>query len=490
MVLKSLAVPVLIFILGLFFFSFKLVEVPRGITIDEAAFGLNASLISKTLRDENGRFLPVFVLSLEGRDWRQPVTQYFQVLTFKVFGRSLYNLKFTSVFVAVISAVLIFILGKYLVSLKFGLLALIIFITTPILIIHSHLALDNIMPIPFIFVWLLGLVIFEKKKSLKYLVMAGISLGISFYAHKSMRSAAPVWTLLTILYILLYHIKKWEILSLKNYGPILMFIVSIAPFFLISPILDYKYAGAVYGNQNLTNSSIYDFLYFYLSNFDLSFLFIKGDPILHHSTGKHGMFLLATLPLFIFGIYKSIVSGNKFLIFLAVCFICGPLFLGFIGSVHRASRMLFLVPIFTLISAYGFLEVLKFKKFLKLGAIFFILLFTINFFDFIYYYWYQYSNDTYHIFYSPVGMDAYKKLYEIAGKEKLKPLIDSSLLNTQGDGGTIEDFSRSLYFVKPEIWDKDNSLPDNSAVLTNDKLKDLKTINTGVNNYFIYVKGD
>ena len=34
------------------FFSFRLLEVPPGITVDEAAFGYNAALISKTLKDE------------------------------------------------------------------------------------------------------------------------------------------------------------------------------------------------------------------------------------------------------------------------------------------------------------------------------------------------------------------------------------------------------------------------------------------------------
>lgn len=477
----------IIFIFSLIFFSYRLLEVPRGITIDEAAFGYNGSLISQTLRDENNRFLPVFVLSLDSRDWRQPITQYFQVIYFKIFGRSLFNLKFTSVIVASFCAALIFLLGAKIKDFKFGLIALILFITTPIILIHSHLALDNIMPIPFILLWLFGIKLFEEKRSFKYLILSGISLGISFYAHKSMRSAALVWTILTCFYLVL-QTKDWKF-NLKKLKPIIFFLISILPFYLISPILDYKYAGAVYGNQSLVINSIYDFIYFYISSFDLSFLFITGDINLHHSTGKHGMFLLSTSPFFIYGIYKSIVLKNKFFIFLIICFFSGPLLLGFIGSVHRASRMLFLVPLFILITGLGFSELVKMKnKFIKAGVMILSLLFILNFFDFAGYYFFRYADDTYNIFYSTEGAYAYKKLDEISKKENLKPLVDSSILNIQGDAGSVDDFSRSLYFVNPETFTKVSDIPNNSVILTNNsKMENLEKIDQ-VSNYYLFIK--
>lgn len=455
--------------------------------MDEAAFGYNASLISQTLRDENGRFLPVFVLSLDGRDWRQPVTQYFQVLTFKIFGGSLFNLKFTSVVIISLSAVLIFLLGQQILNRKFALLGLLIFLTTPIIMIHSHLALDNIMPLPFILLWLFGLFNFQKKKSLKYLVLSGISLGISFYAHKSMRSAAPVWTILTVVYLSVMEIKNWKPFKFKAYLPVIIFIAAVSPFYLVSKILDIKYAGAVFGAQDLTVKSWYDFFYFYISSFDISFLFIKGDSIMHHSTGKHGMFLLSSLPLFVYGLYKGISTGNRFLVFLIICFFAGPLFLGFIGSVHRASRIIFLVPLFSVIAAFGLYELLKFKaKIIKGTLLIFAVIFTINYFDFVKYYWYQYPQDTYHIFYSPSGIPAYKKLYDVSTQENLRPLIAESLVKVNGDAGAVEDFSRSLYFVKPEIWDGRSEIPEGSVLLTQEKDLPGEPVDTGVKDYYLF----
>lgn len=485
---KHLISVILIFIFCLFFFSFRLLDVPRGITIDEAAFGYNASLIAETGRDENGRFLPVFVLSLEGRDWRQPVAQYLQVTSFKLFGRSLYNLKFVSVLVTAASGLLIYLLGVQLKSRVFGWLALLIFITSPIILIHSHLALDNIMPVPFILIWLYGLLKYGKNRSLKFLVVSGISLGIGFYAHKSMRSAASVWTLLTVFYLIITQIKNWNMFTSKNYRPVIFFLAAIAPFYLVSPILNYKYAGAVYGSQTISMNSLYDFFYFYISNFDLSFLFIKGDSILHHSTGKHGMFLLVTLPLFFYGLYKSFSSKNRFYIFLTVCFFTGPLLISLVGSIHRSSRIIFLAPIFSIIASYGLLELFKLKeKFLRGLMIFFLLLAFLNIYDFLKYYWYKYADDTYHIFYAPVGINAYKKLDELSKKENLKPLISWTLLNTNGDGGTIEDFSRSLYFPEPEGFDEKNRLPEGAVLLSNSSnIENLEKIETGVKGYFLH----
>lgn len=480
----------LVFLLSVLFFSFRLLDVPKGITIDEAAFGYNASLISETLRDENGRFLPVFVLSLDGRDWRQPVMQYSEAIAFKIFGKSLFTLKMTGVFYASLSALLIYFLALRLKSKRFALLTLLFFITSPIILIHSHLALDNISPLPFILIWMIGIIEYERTRSVKYLILSGISLGIGFYAHKSMRSASSVWALLTVIYLIFIYIKSWRKFSLSSYKPVILFAAAVLPFFLISPLLEYKYAGAVYGSQSLEVKSLYDFFYFYISSFDLSFLFVKGDSILHHSTGKHGMFLLFTMPLFFLGAYKALSKRNKFFIFLLICFIAGPLFVALAGSVHRASRILFLAPLFSLISAYGLMQLIELKGKLIKGLVVIILISGIfNTADFLRYYWFEYAEDTSHIFYMTQSIPVYKKLFSISEEKNLTPYISETLLNRSGDPGTIEDFSRSLYVTRPAVLKNTSSLPAGSILLTDDpNVPDLKTIDSGARGYYIHLK--
>lgn len=480
----------LVFLLGVLFFSFRLLDVPKGITVDEAAFGYNASLISETLRDENGRFLPIFVLSLDGRDWRQPVMQYLDVIAFKLFGKSLFVLKMVSVLLAAASALLIYFLAARIKNKKFAYLALLIFITSPIILIHSHLALDNISPVPFILIWLIGIFEYERTKSVKFMILSGISLGIGFYAHKSMRSASSVWALLTALYLITLYVKNWGKLTFGNYKPVIFFIAAVLPFFLASPLLEYKYAGAVYGSQSLEVKSLYDFFYFYISNFDLSFLFIKGDSILHHSTGRHGMFLLFTMPLFFLGAYKAVCRREKFFIFLLICFFAGPLFVALAGSVHRASRILFLAPLFSLISVYGFTQLIELKG--KLARVLIILLLVCGIFntsDFLRYYWFEYGEDTSHIFYKTQSIPVYKKLFYISEEKNLIPYISESLINRNGDPGTIEDFSRSLYFTGVPGLKNGIDLPAGSIFLTDDKnIQDADKLESGAEGYYLYLK--
>lgn len=124
-------------------------------------------------------------LSVEGKDWRQPVTQYYITAFFKIFGPSVFNLRFTSVIITLVSAVLLLILAIKLLNFKWAILSIFIFLTTPLVMIQSHMGLDNIMHIPFTILWLWGIFLFSKTRKRRYLVFAAISLGINFYTYKA-----------------------------------------------------------------------------------------------------------------------------------------------------------------------------------------------------------------------------------------------------------------------------------------------------------------
>jgi 4-amino-4-deoxy-L-arabinose transferase-like glycosyltransferase len=458
-------------------------------TIDEPAFGYNAVLLSETLHDENGRYLPVFVLSLDGKDWRQPVTQYFMAVYFKIFGASVYNLKFTSVIVAAVGSVLMYLLGRKLLGNLGGWLSLLFFATTPIVMMHSHLGLDNIMPIPFVIVWLLGLFFYEKTTDRKYMILSAVALGIGFYTYKGMRSFVPVWTVLTGIYLLINFLKKRSKKQFKEgFRNLLYFGVAIAPFYLAIPFLEYKYANAIFGQSNLQIDSIYIFLTSYLSSFDPSFLFITGDTLPHHSTGRHGMFLLASLPFFLIGLYQA-AKKSKYWKFLVIAFFAGPLLFGFPGSIHRASRLMAFIPVYALISALGATLLLKKKQFKYLFVILAVLV-GINYFDFISYYWYQYPKDNYHIFYRSDKDPPYKALKERSIESGKKILVTKELLE---DEGIVEKFVRSIYFVdQPDVWEGSaENFPENGILLsTSSNIKDLEATENIEDKYFLHERNE
>lgn len=457
---------VLLFLFSLLLLSFKLATVPVGLTIDEASFGYNAVLLSRTLHDETGRFLPVFVLSINKTDWRQPVTQYFITAVFKLFEPSVFLLRFTSVIVASVSIVLIYFLG--------GILSSLLLLVTPVFFMHSHLALDNIMPVPFILVWLISIWNYSKNKNIKNLVLAGIAIGIGFYSYKGIRVFLPVWLITSSIYI--YLLGKWK--------SVFIYLLSALPFFAIVPYLEVKYAGAVLNNEKIKFEGVYQFLYRYLSYFDLSFLFGQGDTMLIHSTGKHGMYLFMTLPLFLIGLVKS-WKKDYFYRFITLSFFLGPLLFGFFGLIHRSSKLLSEVPFYIVLASFGALWLFKNKRHIFILICSLVL---INFASFLYYYWFVYPSTTKDIFYSMTSGEEYRTLKEISDKYKLTPYVDSAKVSTNFSSG---DFIRSIYFTKmPNGWSGDSkSLPDNSVVMTdNPDAKDLERLDYKFENYLYYRK--
>lgn len=452
------------------FFSYKLLEVPSGLTSDEIAFGYNAVLLSKTYHDENNRFLPIFVLSNNGTDWKQPVTQYYLTLLFKIFKPSLFLLRFSSVIIIVLCVFLLYMFSKTEYSKTLSLFAAILFLTTPLVMIQSHLALDNIMPIPFTIIWLYCLFLYNKKSENKFLIISAISLGVTFYTYKGMRAIFPIWYLLSLIYLI--KPKKWINL-------ILIYSLFSLPFILISPILEHFYGGAILGGASPKINSIYDFLLPYLSSFDLTFLFIKGDETLYHSTGIHGFFLVSTLPLFLIGIYYSIFK-NKNSRFLLATFFLAPLLYGTIGSVHRASRLMCLIPIYILICINGIEFInLKIKNFSKLIILCFSILITINYTSFINYYYSTYAKTTQNIFGDLKKYKSFEYLKNESKKLKLDPYVSDEISNK---------FYELLYL--PEGVTRINQSitpPDGSILLTErEEIEGMKNINAPLLYYKIH----
>jgi 4-amino-4-deoxy-L-arabinose transferase-like glycosyltransferase len=367
----------LLLLLGVCLFSFflltyRITSVPPGINGDEVGIGHNAFLISRNLTDENDNFLPLFIFA-KTSDWKQPVTVYSTALIFRLFGPSLMALRVTSVLLVIASVIIFYFLAREIFNLKFFLVGSLILITIPIIMIQSHLALENIAVLPFVFFWLLMLAKYEKAKKSIYLLLSGVSLGVGIFSYLGMRLIVPVLSLITLIY-LRNNIKRG-----------IYFILGVLPFFVLLFIANFYYPGAVIGHYSSSTPSVNEFLLRYISSFDLSFLFLKGDVTPFHSTGKVGMFLIATLPIFLIGVWKIIKDKKPFELLVLSSFFLAPIFFGFVPDVYRASRLLALIPFYVIISTLGFFAVSK-----KYRLVIFALV-VINYLFFAKDYWFNYS---------------------------------------------------------------------------------------------------
>lgn len=451
-----LVAAVLLFLVGSFY-SYRLVQDPPGLTIDEAAIGYNAVLIAKTGHDETGRFLPLFALTINGRDWKQPSSIYATAILFKFFGASVFNLRLISVLTALISFVLIVYLNYLLLGSRGAVVSGFLFLTVPTIMMHSHLGQENIMPVPFVCTWLIGILLFKKHGRWPYLLLAGLALGLSIYSYKGMRAIVPPLIGVTFLYLL----SSWD------WKGVLIFLIGLSPFVMIMPWVNSHYAGALFDNQGFHQVRYYDFLYPYLSSFDLSALFIKGDNTPWHSTGFHGMFLISTLPLYLLGLtfaFRRHKFGYYWLFLLAGFFMTPFLFsqAGPLGSVYRFSRLLVFVPYVVTFCTLGVLSLLKFRGGRWLVTVVAIMI-LFNFADFAKYYWFVYP-----VFrrgnFSQNVETSFKKLAVLSAEKSLTPYIFIDDYNAYSEDAHF--FEAAYFNQKIHPWKPGEKLPAKALLMT------------------------
>ncbi len=465
-IIKLMAVILALVIIGWFLFTFRITQVPPGINGDEADIGYSAALVSQTGHDALGRLMPLFTTALKPDDWKQPVSFYSEVLAFYLFGPSFFILRAVSVGFALAGGVLIFLLVKELLDFKMAVIGFLIYISIPIIMIQSHLALENIASVPFVALWLWMLAKYKKDKKIRFLFVAGISMGISLYSYFGFRLIVPVLSVMTI--YLLWYLSSFK--NIKSLKPISIFCLTVAPFVIIMVLVKNQYPGAMFGYGRPSKIVSYQELAEpFLSSFDPTFLFIRGDITPYHSTGRHGMFLLATLPLFSLGIFKIIQKKDPFLLFVLMVFFFSPLLYSFVPALHRASRLLVLIPPFVVIATVGFKTLLTIKnKFWKLTlSTVIILLLLINYNEFLNDYWYEYPKRVRNNFMKPIHL-AFEKLQQISIKNNLKPLYQSDFVPS--DIAAYKFFEK-VYFPKGlEYWSPNSPIPDKSVLIVHESV--------------------
>ena len=481
------------------FFSYRLSETPNGINTDEASYGYNGILLAQNLQDSHGRFLPLFVLSSDNKVWYAPYMQYLVALLFKLFGPSVYVMRLASVVITVFSALLTLYFAQLLFNQKTALITLISFLIIPEVMIETHTPLEHMIVVPFVLLWLISLFKYKQNLDNKYLVFAALSLGSGFYSYAGIRPMVAVWILITIFYVIYLNLLNQKLsqkllTSKKLIIPLLTFSLTALPFFAVIPILEYYYSGAVLNRASFEVESIYSFFYYYLSSFDLSFLFVTGDKLQIQSTLRHGMFLLSTLPIFAIGLYQSFKQKSDYLRLLGMTFFISPLLYGYVGAAYFAHRLLYMVPFYTIFMTLGIKKMIANKNhWLRYCTYILFILVIINYFDFWRYYMFGYPKDTYHIFYH---LEDYSKPYRAlsneVSKRSLQPFLSTHVARLNRiDISDSELFARAIYFPKlPNVLDEEkDELPGNGILLsTKVSVIGLKRLDSDALPFYLFVR--
>lgn len=442
-----------------FFFTYKLTDIPPGINQDEAAIFYSASLIADTGRDMTGRFLP-FLVTTDNVDYHKPVNVYLTVAIFKLFGVSYFNARVAAVILGILSCLLVgFICYKYAGKLA-GFLGIFFIASTPIIVLQTHLALENIAIVPFTAIWLLGIWRFSIKKDRWSLFLIALGLTFIYHSYNAGRFFTPIWIILSYGYaFIMLKGKKWK--SIFFYLTIFFI-----PLLISISIFHFLFRGSTLGVTRPEIKPYLELLYGYISNFDLSFLFFKGDKMVVHSVKNYGMFLVALLPFFLVGIYEALIKRG-FALFVLVSFLVAPLFFGTVDSLERASRLTGLIPQVIFISVLGFLKIMKIRQWGVVLILILGLFYIYNFVDFTRYYFFFYRNDykTQEVF-TDKSPEIFAHFAYEAKKRNLNAYIEDQLVN-QGNKITSARFFSRMYFGKDyKVFKTGDSVPNKSLVLS------------------------
>jgi 4-amino-4-deoxy-L-arabinose transferase-like glycosyltransferase len=486
-------------LIGFIFFTYKITSIPPGLETDEGSIAYNSALISQNLRDQNNRFLPIFILSTGKTDWKQPVLIYFTAFLFKIFGSTVFIYKLANVIFSLLSGIFLIKIIKILFKDKiYSIIGFFIYITSPIIFITTRVGNESLLPSLISSLWLLSLLLYKSKRKPIFLIINALSIGIGFYSFKGMRVICPVWSIISFVYIYLLgwnknlSIKK-NIFKKNNISNIILFSLIVLPFYLITPILELKYAGAVFDRQSISITSIYNFFYYWMSNLSLSFWFTTPDIGKVYNISTFGAILLVLIPFFIIGIFNAIKRKND-LLFVFICFILTPSLFGIAHSINYTHRLTAAIPFIIVLIVYGIEIVYKYLKNSKYKNQIYLLISVLLFlsvFDFYKYYFFEYPklHSTQQAF-GKKTLPSFIKLSELSKKFNLTPYVQENIYNSEGDE---HNYYNIAYFNNNiNIWKLGDNLPNKSILLTeNDNINGFTNYGLSSNdNLHILIKND
>lgn len=353
----------LILLSGFLFRIYNLNTNPPGFFADEAAIGYNAYLISVSGYDEHGVLFPVFFKSFGEFKGAIPI---YITAPFVNFNLNETNTRLPFALAGTLIIWMIFLIGKNYINERFGLAAALIASITPWLIHYSRIAFELNFYLLF---FLIIIYLFSKIKIHPWLIIVTyVASGLSFYTYRASFIQIPIMIgVLSIIY------RKN---LLKNYKlsivGVFLFIITSIP--LIQHLLSgdglIRFRQIAAGSKNTPLfERLSDLLDTYLYHFSPNFLFTKGDNffVTRHMNEGLSPLLLVFIPLIVIGlisIFKNYKS--KFSILCIVWLVIYPISGSLTVDPPFTSRSIIGSSLFVLISAKGLLEIIDYRKKIKI----------------------------------------------------------------------------------------------------------------------------
>lgn len=303
---------ILTFIFFLIIYLYKLGSIPYGLFCDEAQTGLRAwELISGNFSNFESPFFYNHFNYIFGS-----LSVYATVPFVALFGLNEFSVRLTSVFFALISLIMLFLIFKKINSTNI-LFTLILFMVSPV---FFHLSRVNFGHLPSIFFLITGFYFYVCsliENKFIYSIISGIFFGISLYGYPGfiIGTGAVVFSifLTEIIYNRTDLLKYKKIVLLMTSFLILSLPIIYSVLFNKNFLVRLKEKGA--GNNSVTiKSRVVEYASNYQKYYSYKYLFLNGEEsaVLRHSVVGNGPFLeLSFLLLVISFMFILVRSKNK-----------------------------------------------------------------------------------------------------------------------------------------------------------------------------------
>jgi 4-amino-4-deoxy-L-arabinose transferase-like glycosyltransferase len=284
-------------------------QLPPGLFCDEAGNGYNAFSLLESGRDEEGRFLPLYIWSF-GVSYKNPVFVYSAIPVVGLFGLSEATIRLTAALWGILGVAAMLWLGTAMSGRRGGLWSGLFVALCPWHVHFSRIAFELIALLP---LFAAGLALFLQgvRGRPRRLVPAAFLFAASLYAYAPAKMFVPLFLAGAALVYrrAIVAAGRWAVLAAGAA------IVTGMPL-LVFDLLHRDRAGQYFSETTILSAArpLLENLRLVAANwrafFSLDFLFRYGDPLVRHSVPEVGQIFFVMAPLIALGVLWSLRRGR------------------------------------------------------------------------------------------------------------------------------------------------------------------------------------
>lgn len=432
----------LIFLLATILRIYNLSSIPPSPFLDEVSNGYNAYSLMLTGNDEYGRHLPLLLQAYN--DFRPAIFVYTLIPFIKVFGLTVFAIRFPAAILSILSTLCMFFLTRELLIYAYSgkikgnhistisLFSMFLFAISPWDIFSARVSVEINMSLAY-FIFATTAFFYSlnnrshKKLSNLALFASFILYTIAFYAYHGIKVFLPFFAIgLAIIFYKDFLKRKKEVMLSIIIIVILLIPLAIAftkpdatvRFWAVNDFVQQTGIISQSADRILYDKTHHDIIgeitdnrrvlltlnlaVSYLKNFDPEWLFLEQEGSKSYIIPDVGPFYLFELPLLFIGIYFLIKNSNfsrKIKILLLVWILTSAIPSGISTESPQLNRMNTMLPAFIIISAIGLQAFLNeinnikntYAKNSSFAAVIVIILFSLIWFTHAYFVEYPYQ---------------------------------------------------------------------------------------------------